>query len=116
MTVLENIIIPVVLTVCSETVFFSLFGFRDKKSIFSLMFINAFTNLALNIPLYLCKATELSYYSWLLLGLEILVVIIEAVFLMYMDRKNKRYQIIPLTVASNCLSFLLGLVYYTIIR
>jgi len=112
MAVSFQILGGVFLTAISETVFLSFFGFRDKKFILASLFINALTNVILNICIVLTKANQSPYYYWILLISEIGVVIVETLFLLYVDRKNKRYQLIPLLVSSNCLSFLLGIIYY----
>lgn len=115
MTVFLKILGGVFLTAISETVFLSFFGFRDKKFILSSLFINAFTNVILNLCVELTGIKQSPNYTWILIASEIGVVIVETLFLLYIDKLNKRYQLIPLVVSSNCLSFLLGIIYYLVI-
>lgn len=110
-----NILIGLLITVVSETGLFLLFGFKDKKFILNCIVINVITNLTLNISLALTNAISNPNYLWILLGSEIGVLLVETLYLLLIDRPNKRYQIIPLTLSANCLSFLLGCLYYWLV-
>lgn len=103
--------INVVLTVVVETVFFYLFGYRNKKFIMVCIIINVITNISLNLILYFCFRNS-SYYYLYLLVFELIVILIEATCYMLFNKRD--YKLIPLTVSSNALSFLVGWAFYYI--
>jgi O-antigen/teichoic acid export membrane protein len=102
-----RIAIGALLTVLIETLFFLAFGFRNKRFVISCILINLLTNYALNYLLL-----YLPFPGDIYVG-EALVVIVEALFYLSFNRDKK--EVIPLTVASNILSFLAGLLYYAIL-
>jgi len=100
------------LTVVIETLFFMCFGYRSKKFIITCVFANIFTNLSLNLILYFFFLNNPNYYIYLCI-FELIVIIIEATVYMIFNKKD--YKLIPLTLSSNALSFLLGLLVYYIL-
>jgi|LAHS01.1.fsa_nt_gb hypothetical protein len=99
------------LTVAIETGFFACFGFRDRRFILACIFVNLATNFSLNYFL-LYGTGSLNYETALLIG-EILVVLAEAG--VYLTIKPKQWELIPLTLAANIVSFLAGLGYWALI-
>jgi hypothetical protein len=105
------IAIGAVLTIVLETLFFVCFGFRSRSFIGASIFANLTSNYALNyFLLYLPKGWD--YQLTLLVG-EIGVVIYESAIYLFVEKK--KWELIPLTVAANILSFLLGLGYWALI-
>lgn len=102
-----RIAIGALLTIVIEVLFFYAFGFRSKRFVLSCILINLLTNYALNYCLL-----YLSFPGEIYVG-EVLVVIIEALF--YFSFNKDKKEVIPLTAASNILSFLVGLLYYFIL-
>ena len=109
--VILSFLINVVLTVAVETIFFYFFGYRNKKFIIICITINVITNISLNLVLYFFFRNSSYYYLYLLI-FELVVVLIEATCYMLFNRKD--YKLIPLTVSSNALSFLIGWAFYYI--
>lgn len=76
--------------------------------------MNLFTNLTLNYVLYFTNAYVLTaYWLWLLVG-EFIAVVIES--LTYLLIEPHKYELIPLTIAANILSFLNGIIFYLILE
>jgi hypothetical protein len=102
-----------VLTAAIETPLFILFGFKTKRFVWVCIGINLLTNLVLNYVFYLSEGyLHEDYWIWLLVG-ELLAVTIES--LTYLFIEPHKYELIPLTIAANILSFLCGVVYYMIL-
>jgi hypothetical protein len=99
------------LTVAIETLFFIAFGFRSRRFIFASIVANLTSNYALNYALLYRPATW-DYALSLLVG-EALVVVYES--LIFLGIEKKKYELIPLTLAANIVSFLLGLGYWALI-
>lgn len=104
--------INVLLTIVVETLFFMCFGYRTKKFILICVITNFVTNISINLVLYFFFLDSPYYYLYLLL-FELIVIVIEATTYMIFNKKD--YKLIPLTVASNCLSFLIGYLLYLLI-
>jgi hypothetical protein len=99
------------LTIGVEVLFFHLFSFGSKKFTFAAILVNLLSNYALNYAL-LYRPGNWDYSLTLGIG-EILVVLFEMA--VYLIVEPKKYELIPLTVAANILSFLVGLGYYGLI-
>lgn len=106
------IAIGAILTIVIETVFFVLFEFRTKKFIVSCVVVNFTTNLILNF--FLLTINNYNQYLIILIVSEILVIAFES-FVLFLA-SDKKYEVIPLTISSNCLSFLFGLLFYFLIN
>jgi hypothetical protein len=99
------------LTVIVETAFLACFGFRSRRFILISILANLTSNYALNYFL-LYLPSSWNYQLSLVLG-ELVVVLYESAI--YLRFEKKKYELIPLTVAANILSFLLGLGYWALI-
>ena len=108
MTIL-SFFINIILTVIIETSFFYMFGYRTKKFILVCVIINILTNISLNLILYFFFKDSSYYYLYALI-FELIVILIEATSYMVFNKKD--YKLIPLTVSSNALSFLVGCMFY----
>jgi hypothetical protein len=102
------------ITLISETLFFRLFGFKDKKFTLDCLFINIVTNLGLNYAFYYTKAATQSYYVWVLIAAELLVMGIEILAYLPVVPKERK-EIFTLTPAANLVSLLIGFLYYGIL-
>lgn len=100
------------LTIGVETLFFWCFGYRDKKFIVACIIANLLTNYALNYVLFY-RPDGLDYQATLWIG-EALVVALEAG--VYLVLRKKQYELIPLTLAANITSFLIGIGYYALLH
>ena len=100
------------LTAAIETLFLVLFGFKTKRFIWVCIGINLLTNLVLNYGFYFSRVySRTDCWIWLLVG-ELITVAIES--LTYPLIEPHKYELIPLTIAANVLSFLCGVAYYMI--
>lgn len=105
------IAIGALLTIVIETLFFVCFGFRKRSFIGASILANLTSNYALNYFLLYIPAGW-DYQLSLLIG-EGIVVLYECAIYLFMEKK--KIELIPLTVAANILSFLLGLGYWALI-
>jgi hypothetical protein len=104
----NNILTALLYTEIIEVVVGFLLGFRDKKSILAIVFINLITNPILNYILWLNN-----YYSFLRINtkviilFEIIIVFIEWRLLLFALRRNSG-KLLILSILMNLCSFLLG--------
>jgi hypothetical protein len=108
----NNLIVALVLTVVLEVLIAILFNYRKKSEISIIVLINIITNPLLN---YLLAVNN--YFNWLsinifiLILLEIIVVMVEWLFLRYAIRKNSK-KLFLLSVVMNATSFIVGLLLF----
>ena len=111
-----DILIGCLITVVSEVLFFILFGYRSKPFVITAILANVTSNLALNYFIYALDLMSRNDYFILLVFLEVIVWAYEAVMYLLVERKekSKRLEIVLLTLAANCISILLGFLYYSL--
>ena len=108
-----EIAIGCLFTIIIEVAFFVLFGYRDKRFLIAAILANLSSNLILNYIILIFNFVNDANYGYILLVLEILVWIYEAVIYLLVNKdKQKRLEIVLLTLAANCLSFLFGMFLY----
>jgi|GEM_PF-1661606 hypothetical protein len=105
--------IGTIITIISETLFFYLFKFRTKKFIITLIILNLLTNIGINLILYFGFKDNPNYITYLII-FEILVIVIETTIFLSIEKHH--LEIIPLTISSNALSFLLGVFYFWLLQ
>ena len=97
-------------TVTIEVLFFALFGYRNRRFVIAAIIANVTSNLALNYTILLTGVKGLSVYPWVLLGLEIGAWVYESIIYLIVEKeKGNRVEIVLLTLAANCASFLVGI-------
>ena len=101
---LINIIIPLVVTILSETLIVVLFRFKKINIYITTVGINVVTNLSLNIALH---HAGYNYYYIVLYALEIAVFLIEGI-IYYLIIKDFRKAML-LSLLCNLFSYLIGL-------
>lgn len=110
-----EIAIGCLFTVLIETFFFFLFGYRNKRFIIAAILANLTSNLTLNYIIYFLGLAENPNYGWILLAMEIGVWLYESIIYMFFEKDRKKWlEIILLTLAANCLSFMFGILLYCI--
>jgi hypothetical protein len=107
-------LIPLVLTLVLELFMAYLFGYRKKKEILAITFINLITNPLMNfIILVLAIYFELFYNFSIFypLVLEFLVIIVEWLLLKYtIDQKSS--SLLKLSIVMNLFSLIFGLIIF----
>ena len=103
------LLIPCLLTVGIETLFFVLLGWRDRIFVTVCVCANILTNLSLNLLLLGAARLGLGL-SWLVYVLEVLAVAAE--FGLYSLIRGRSWKLLGLTLAANGLSYVAGLLLY----
>lgn len=98
------ILVPCILTVLIEGIFFRLLGFRDREDLLIIALVNVVTNLSLNLFLLLTGLWNIPAIAFL----EILVVLVE--YAVYGIAFGGSRRLFFLTLAANVLSLSIGLV------
>ena len=102
-------------TILVEVFFFFLFGYRSKKFIIAAILANLTSNLILNYIIYFLDLTANPNYGWILLAMEIGVWIYESLIYILVEKDKKKYfEIVLLTLAANCCSFIIGILLYLV--
>lgn len=102
------LLIPLMITIISELmcllIFFPIFKIRIKKLFFIQIGMNCVTNISLNLILRLFVYNQ--YYIYILLFLELVIVIIEAIIYSIFMKNVKRG--VMLSIICNIASYLIG--------
>ena len=110
-----EIAIGCLFTILVEVFFFFLFGYRSKKFIIAAILANLTSNLILNYIIYFLDLTASPNYGWILLAMEIGVWIYESLIYILVEKDKKKYfEIVLLTLAANCCSFIIGILLYLV--
>jgi len=106
----DYIIYCMLATAVIETLFFCLCGYRERKIIMYVFFINLLSNLLLNFPVYPMQWDD-NFASWTIIAaFEAVVIAFEFGLLGF--HTGWKLKIFLLLVASNALSYAFGELYY----
>jgi len=109
---LEHYFLALILTLIIELSVAYVFGFRNKKNITTIIFINLVTHPLLCYFLWMNSVIfiiPVNYFSIIIL--EILVVLLESVLLLF-ALKQKYLNMLKLSFGINMVSFLVGLLIF----
>lgn len=110
-----QMIINLVLTIIIEVSFSLILGIRNRKDIYSIIFINCVTNIVLN---YIMNIIKYFVYSNILIYIILTIFEIVVVFIEYKYYKKyleyKRINPLILSIILNILSFGFGLLIYNL--
>lgn len=103
----------IIITIIVELFILFLFKFKDKFSFKVVLLNNLFTQIILNIILYINYYNYglMSYYIFLIIG-EIIVLIFESLINSYFIKEKKKYYTIIYTIIANIVTFLLTFLIY----
>ena len=103
----------IIITIIVELFILFLFKFKDKFSFKVVLLNNLFTQIILNIILYINYYNYglMSYYIFLIIG-EIIVLIFESLINSYFIKEKKKYYTIIYTSIANIVTFLLTFLIY----
>jgi hypothetical protein len=109
MTLVNNLILALFLTLIIEIAVALLLGYRTRLELKTIFWVNVITNPILNYILYLCIIFNLLKINLTLeLLFELIVVLIEWRIMVSVFRKKKSGNIFILSLLMNMSSFLLG--------
>lgn len=100
----DNIIIPLIVTILSELLIVILFRFKRLNIYITVLGINIFTNLSLNLIL---RYISYDYYYIVLYLLEIFIFIIEGLVYYFITKDFRKSMM--LSLLCNMFSYFLGL-------
>ena len=110
-----EIAIGCLFTILVEVFFFFLFGYRSKKFIIAAILANLTSNLILNYIIYFLDLTGEPNYWWIPLAKEVGGWIYGSLLYLPGGKDKKKYfEIVLLTLAANCCSFIIGILLYLV--
>ena len=108
----DYIIYCMLATAVIETLFFFLCGYKDRRTLMYVFFINLLSNLILNLPVYPLQWDTFTRW-WMIAAYESVVIVFE--FILLGIRTGWKLKIFSLLILSNLLSYGLGELYYRLV-
>lgn len=102
------IAVGLVITLIVEFPIFWFFGFRSKRFLLTFLISNIVTNITINVVLLFM---DIDVYTIVMIIGEILVAVVETSAYLFVEKK--KWELIPLTIGANILSFSIGCVFYS---
>lgn len=108
----SSLFLALFLTILIEVVLAFFFGFRKKIEIITIVFVNLFTNPALNYLLLINSRFSLFKNNLVLvLFLEILVVVVEWRLLVFAFKEEQK-RLLVLSIIMNFCSYIVGVLFF----
>lgn len=109
---LFSIIIPLLLTIVIETITACLF-FRSRDDLIIVVLAQCITNPVLNLILILCRFWGVEFLPLVLVVLEIIVIVVEALVYYYNFSQKNRKKSLPLSIVANVAAWATGYIIYS---